>query len=65
MNETWELKMALRKAATLEKQGHYAEAIRQFEHVVERTPVGHPNAELAGERIRQLRSKMPGGPASA
>ena len=64
VNATWELKMALRKAATLEKRGHYAEAIRQFEHVVERTEAGHPNAELARERIRQLQAKVQDGPAS-
>ena len=65
VNASWELKMALRKAATFEKQGHYAEAIRQFEHVVERTDASHPNAELARERIRQLQDKVQGGSASA
>jgi hypothetical protein len=61
VNANWELKMSLRKAATLEKRGHYAEAIQQFEHVVERTAAGHPNAELARERIRQLQAKVQGG----
>ena len=65
VNASWELKMALRKAATFEKRGHYAEAILQFEHVVQRAGAGHPNAELARERIRQLRAKVESGPASA
>ena len=56
---------ALRKAATFEKRGHYAEAIRQFVHVLQSTEAGHPNAELARERIRQLQAKVEEGPASA
>jgi hypothetical protein len=59
-NAAWEMKMALRKAATLEKQGRYAEAIRHFQAVAERAGEGHPNAALARERIQQLRTKAQG-----
>lgn len=57
VDAAWELKMALRKAMTLEKQGKYAEAIEQFRHVAECAGPGHPNAELVQERIRQLQTK--------
>lgn len=57
VDAAWELKMALRKAMTLEKQSKFAEAIEQFLHVAERAGPGHPNAELAQERIRQLQAK--------
>jgi hypothetical protein len=57
VDAAWELKMALRKAMTLEKQGKYAEAIQQFGNVAEKAGEGHPNAELARERIRQLQVK--------
>ena len=60
IDAAWELKMALRKAATLEKQGRYAEAIKQYEHVVERAGQGQPNAELARERVRQLQAMTQG-----
>jgi hypothetical protein len=63
VDTAWELKMALRKAITLERRGRYAEAIKQFEHVAERAGAGHPNAELARERIRQLQIKVQQGPA--
>ncbi len=62
VDAAWELKMALRRAMTLEKRGRYAEAIRQFEQVIERAGEGHPNAELARERIRQLQAKLPSPP---
>jgi hypothetical protein len=63
VDAAWELKMALRKAMTLERQGRHAEAIKQFEHVAERAGAGHANAELARERIRQLQARAQDGPA--
>ena len=54
----WELKMALRKVARLEKEGRIEEAIKQLETVAERAGEEHPNATLARERIRQLRTKV-------
>jgi integral membrane sensor domain MASE1 len=62
VDAAWELKMALRKAATLEKQARLKDAIKQLEAVAERAGEGHPNAALARERIRQLQAKV-GGPA--
>jgi hypothetical protein len=62
VDAAWELKMALRKAATLEKQGRLEDAIKQLEAVAEKAGDGHPNAALARERIRQLQAKV-GGPA--
>jgi hypothetical protein len=58
VDAAWELKMALRKAKTLERRGRYADAIKQFEHVAERAGPGHPNADLARERIRQLQARL-------
>src|SRR5262249_23117786 len=62
VDAAWELKMALRQGATLEKQGRFGEAIKQLEAVAEIAGAGRPNASLARERIRQLRAKV-GGPA--
>jgi hypothetical protein len=57
----WELKMAIRKAATFEKRGHFKEAIQQLEAVVQRAGEGSPNADLARERIGQLRDRVTAG----
>ena len=63
VDTVWELKMALRKASTLEKQGRFDDAIKQLEAIAERAGGAHPNATLARERIRQLQAKV-GGPAA-
>ncbi len=63
VDAAWELKMALRRATALERRGQYVEAIKQLEHVAERAGQGHPNAELARERIRHLQTRVQGGPA--
>lgn len=60
VDTAWELKMALRKANTLEKRRQYAAAVEQFEHVIRVAGDGHSNADLARERIRLLREKMGG-----
>lgn len=65
MEAVFDLKMTLRKAKTLEKQGKYREAIQQLELVAERAGAGHPNAALAHERIRQLQAKMQTAEAKA
>ena len=62
VDSAWKLKMALRKAATLEKQGRLEDAIEQLEAVAAQAGEGHPNASLARERIRQLQATL-GGPA--
>jgi len=62
VDTVWKLKMDLRKAATMEKQGRFEDAIRQWEEVAEQAGEGQPNASLARERIRQLQAKI-GGPA--
>jgi hypothetical protein len=62
VSAAWELKMALRKAATLEKLGRFAEAIKQLEAMADKAGDGHPNAALVRERIRQLQARV-GGPA--
>jgi hypothetical protein len=62
VDAAWELKMELRKAATLEIQGQFENAIKQLEAVAGRAGEGHPNAALARERIQQLQAKT-GGPA--
>jgi hypothetical protein len=58
VDATWELKMVLRKSATLERQGRLEDAIKQLEAVAGRAGEGHPNGALARERIRQLRAKV-------
>ena len=67
VDAAWELKMALRKAATLERRGRFEEAVRQLEAVAKRAGDGHPNAALARERIRQLqaRANAPAAPGAA
>ena len=56
VDSTWELKMSLRKALTLEKRGQSDQAIAQFEQVIQRFG-NTPNADLAREHIRQIRAK--------
>lgn len=53
----WELKMALRKATTLEKQGLRNEAISQLEEYAEKLGEGNAHGALIRERIQQLKSK--------
>src|SRR5262245_10844149 len=50
LDAAWELKMALRKAATLEKRGRLEDAIKQLEAIAARAGAGVANADLARER---------------
>lgn len=60
VDAAWELKMALRKALTLEKRGEFPAAIKQFELVAQKAGEGHPSATMARERIQQLQAKLQG-----
>ena len=57
VDSTWELKMSLRRALTLEKRGQWDQAIAQLEQVIKKFG-NTPNADLAREHIRQMRAKM-------
>ena len=57
VDSTWELKMSLRRALTLEKRGQWDQAIAQLEQVIQKFG-NTPNADLAREHIRQIRAKM-------
>jgi hypothetical protein len=63
-DDAWELKIGLRQAAKLEKDGRIEEAIKQLERVAERAGKQHPKAKLARERIRQIQTKV-GRPAES
>jgi hypothetical protein len=58
----FELKMALRRALTLEKVGKWDQAVKEFSHVVHLAD-GTPNANLAQEHIRQIQAKRATGEA--
>ncbi len=55
----WGIKMVLKKAITLEKNGKHEEAILQFEQFIEKTD-NEQNANLAREHIARIRDEHPG-----
>jgi hypothetical protein len=60
VDAAWELKMAVRKALALEKRGNLAAAVKQYELVVQKAGEGHPSANMARERVQQLRTRTQG-----
>lgn len=58
----FELKMALRRALTLEKNGQWDHALKEFTHVVHLAG-DTPNGNLAQEHIRQIQTKRTTGNA--
>ena len=56
-NESFELKMALRKALSLEQRGQWAEALKQWEVVI-KLAGDHPNSGLAKEHMRQIQERL-------
>ena len=57
INDTWELKMRLKKATRLESRGQYEEALTVFREI-ESDAESLQNKELAQEAIKRLSSKL-------
>jgi hypothetical protein len=59
----YDLQHFLRAAVAAEQAGDWPRAVEKYEAIAEYAGGAHPNAELARERVRELRARMgePGG----
>ena len=54
----FDLQQLLRAAAAAEKAGDWPRAIEKYEVIAEYAGGSHPNAELARQRVRELRGRL-------